>query len=47
LKATVDVTTDDGATPPIGDLQTSLARAIPGFLGVVVDVGPAVEITVQ
>jgi len=47
LKATVDVTTDDGATPPIEDLQTSLARVIPGFLGVVVDVGPAVEITVQ
>ena len=45
--ATVEVTTDDGATPPIDDLRESLATAIPSFIGVVVDVGQGVEITVQ
>lgn len=45
--ATVEVTTDDGATPPIDDFRDSLAAAIPSFVGVVVDVGQGVEITVQ
>lgn len=45
--ATVEVTTDDGATPPIDDLRESLAAVIPSFIGVVIDVGQGVEITVQ
>jgi len=45
--ATVEVTTDDGGTPAIDDLRDSLATAIPSFVGVVVDVGQGVEITVQ
>ncbi len=45
--ATVDVTTDDGEIPPLDDLQAALATAIPGFVGVVVDVGQGVEYVVQ
>jgi uncharacterized membrane protein len=45
--ATLDVTTDDGAVPPIEDLRSALSTAIPGFVGVVVDVGQGVEYVVQ
>ncbi|KJL45008.1 MULTISPECIES: TIGR00341 family protein [Microbacterium] len=45
--ATVEVTTDDGQTPPIDDFRDSLASVIPSFLGVVVDVGQGVEVTIQ
>ncbi|WP_225222151.1 hypothetical protein [Microbacterium gallinarum] len=45
--ATVDVTTDDGQVPDIGDLQTALSTAIPSWVGVVVDVGQGSEYVVQ
>jgi uncharacterized hydrophobic protein (TIGR00271 family) len=45
--ATVDVTTDDGEVPSISDLQSSLSTAIPGWVGVVVDVGQGNEFVVQ
>lgn len=45
--ATVEVTTGDGETPPIDDLQKAVAAAVPSFVGVVVDVGQGVEIPVQ
>jgi uncharacterized membrane protein len=45
--ATMAITTDDGQTPPIDELRESLARAVPSFVSVVVDVGQGVEITVQ
>ena len=45
--ATVDVTTDDGEVPDIGDLRTSLSTAIPSWVGVVVDVGQGSEYVVQ
>jgi uncharacterized hydrophobic protein (TIGR00271 family) len=45
--ATVTVTTDDGETPAIEDLQESVAAIVPSFVGVVVDAGQGVEITVQ
>ena len=47
IAATLDVTTDDGAVPPIEDLRDALSTAIPGFVGVVVDVGQGVEYVVQ
>lgn len=47
VTATVDVTTEDGATPAVEDLREALASAVPSFLRVVVDVGQGVEITVQ
>lgn len=47
LTATVDVTTDDGEVPPVDELKQSLEEAIPGFVGVVVDVGQGVEMVVQ
>jgi len=45
--ATLDITTDDGSVPPIEDLKSALATAIPSYVGVVVDVGQGVEHTVQ
>ena len=45
--ATVDVTTDDGEVPDIGDLRTALSTAIPSWVGVVVDVGQGNEYVVQ
>jgi hypothetical protein len=45
--ATVEVSTDDGTTPPIDELQKSIAKSVPSFVGVIVDVGQGVEITVQ
>lgn len=45
--ATVEVATDDGRTPPIDDLRTALDTAIPSFVGVVLDVGQGVEVTVR
>ena len=45
--ATVEITTDDGGTPSVDDLRTSLATLIPSFVGVVIDVGQGAEITVQ
>lgn len=47
LTATVEVTTDNGEVPPIDELKQSLQAAIPGFVGVVVDVGQGVEMVVQ
>ncbi|MDR7190958.1 MULTISPECIES: TIGR00341 family protein [Microbacterium] len=44
---TVAVTTDDGQTPPVDDLREELASVLPSFVGVIVDVGQGVEITVQ
>jgi uncharacterized membrane protein len=45
--ATVAITTDDGDTPAVDDLRESLAATLPTFVGVVIDVGQGVEITVQ
>jgi uncharacterized hydrophobic protein (TIGR00271 family) len=45
--ATVEVTTDDGDTPSVDDLSESLSEVVPPFVGVVLDVGQGVEITVQ
>ncbi|MBD3942976.1 TIGR00341 family protein [Microbacterium sp. NEAU-LLC] len=45
--ATVEVVTDDGITPPIDELRSALADAVPSFIGVVVDAGQGVEIPVQ
>ncbi len=45
--ATVAVTTDDGKTPPIDDLRAALADEVPSYVGVVLDVGQGVEVTVQ
>lgn len=45
--ATVAVTTDDGRTPPIDDLRAALADEVPSYVGVVLDVGQGVEVTVQ
>ena len=45
--ATVEVSTDDGTTPPIDELRDAIAGSVPSFVGVVVDVGQGVEITVQ
>lgn len=45
--ATVEITTDDGTTPSLEDLQKALATAIPSYVGVVVDVGQGVEMPVQ
>ncbi len=45
--ATVDVTTDDGTTPPVDDLRDALSSTIPSYVGVVVDAGQGTEITVQ
>ena len=47
LTATVEVTTDDGEVPPLDALQESLGEAIPGYVGVVVDVGQGSEYVVQ
>jgi uncharacterized hydrophobic protein (TIGR00271 family) len=47
LTATLDVTTDDGAVPPVEDLKSTLSGAIPSFVGVVLDVGQGVEHVVQ
>jgi len=45
--AIVEVVTADGVAPPIDDLRDALATTIPSFIGVVVDAGQGVEITVQ
>jgi hypothetical protein len=45
--ATIEVTTGDGETPPVDDLQKAIAQIVPAFVGVVVDVGQGVEIPVQ
>lgn len=45
--ATVAITTDDGDTPAVDDLRESLAETLPTFVGVVIDVGQGIEITVQ
>ncbi|GAA4353034.1 TIGR00341 family protein [Microbacterium rhizosphaerae] len=45
--ATVEITTSDGSTPPIAELQKSIAAAVPSFVGVVVDVGQGQEVTIQ
>jgi uncharacterized hydrophobic protein (TIGR00271 family) len=45
--ATIEVTTGDGETPPVDDLQKAVAEIVPAFVGVVVDVGQGVEIPVQ
>lgn len=47
LTATVEVTTDDGEIPPIEGLEKSLTAAIPGYVGIVLDVGQGVEIVVR
>ncbi|MGA7148434.1 MAG: TIGR00341 family protein [Microbacterium sp.] len=47
LTATVEVSTDDGETPPVDDLEKSLSTAIPSWVGVVADVGLGDEIVVQ
>ncbi len=47
LTATLDITTDDGAVPPVDDLKSTLSAAIPSFVGVVLDVGQGVEQVVQ
>lgn len=47
LTATVEVTTDDGEIPPIEGLEKSLAAVIPGYVGIVLDVGQGVEIVVR
>lgn len=47
VTATVDITTDDGTTPSVDDLREALVAAIPSFVGVVIDVGQGVEVTVQ
>jgi uncharacterized hydrophobic protein (TIGR00271 family) len=45
--ATVPITTDDGTTPPVADLQKALAGSLPSYVGVIVDVGQGVEIKVR
>lgn len=45
--ATVNILTEDGTTPDVAELRSSLATAIPSFVGVVVDVGQGVEVKVQ
>ncbi|TDN92227.1 TIGR00341 family protein [Microbacterium sp. BK668] len=47
LTATVEVDTDDGDTPPVDELREALADVIPSFVGVVLEVGQGVELTVQ
>jgi uncharacterized hydrophobic protein (TIGR00271 family) len=47
ITATLDITTDDGAVPPVEDLKSTLSAAIPSFVGVVLDVGQGVEQVVQ
>jgi uncharacterized hydrophobic protein (TIGR00271 family) len=47
VTATFDVITDDGETPPIEELRDALAATVPGFVGVVVDVGQGIEVVVQ
>ncbi len=45
--ATVEITTEDGITPPIDDRRDSIAAVIPSFVGVVVNVGQGRELRVQ
>jgi uncharacterized hydrophobic protein (TIGR00271 family) len=47
LSATLSITTDDGSVPPIDDFRDRLTTAIPGYVGVTVDVGQGVEHVVQ
>lgn len=47
VTATLDVTTDDGSIPPLDELQTALSRVLPGYVGVVLDVGQGVERVVR
>ena len=47
LTGTLDITTDDGMVPPIEDLRQDLSTVIPGYIGVIVDVGQGVEHVVQ
>lgn len=47
LTATVSLTTPDGSTPPLDELREEVAKAIPSYIGVVVDVGQGTELTVQ
>ncbi|MGN8553155.1 UNVERIFIED_CONTAM: TIGR00341 family protein [Microbacterium sp. SLM126] len=45
--ATVEITTEDGSTPSIEALRTSLAGALPGVVGVYIDVGQGTEIKIR
>ncbi len=45
--ATVEITTQDGSTPSIEALRTSLAGTLPGVVGVYIDVGQGTEIKIQ
>lgn len=47
LTATISLTTPDGSTPPLDELQEEMAKTIPSYVGVVVDVGQGTELTVQ
>lgn len=47
LTATISLTTPDGSTPPLDELREEMAKAIPSYIGVIVDVGQGTELTVQ
>ncbi|MCE0510153.1 TIGR00341 family protein [Microbacterium aurugineum] len=47
LTATVSLTTPDGSTPPLDDLQEEIAETVPSYIGVVVDAGQGTELVVQ
>ena len=47
LTATISLTTPDGSTPPLDELRDEIAKALPSYVGVVVDVGQGTELTVQ
>jgi uncharacterized hydrophobic protein (TIGR00271 family) len=47
LTATISLTTPDGSTPPLDELREEMAKAIPTYVGVVVDVGQGTELAVQ
>jgi uncharacterized hydrophobic protein (TIGR00271 family) len=47
LTATISLTTPDGSTPPLDELRDDLAKVIPSYVGVIVDVGQGTELAVQ
>ncbi|WP_315069658.1 DUF389 domain-containing protein [uncultured Microbacterium sp.] len=47
LTATISLTTPDGSTPPLDELREEMAKAIPTYVRVIVDVGQGTELAVQ
>lgn len=47
LTATISLTTHDGSTPPLDELREDMAKVLPSYVGVIVDVGQGTELTVQ